>query len=167
MLRHSFSPMRIFSCFAAIGVVVLIYMTLHPKLDVAPVASSDPGATFGTLFDLRNKSVAELYDLSSTYCINSFQSPGDTPQTAGEPPRFGIPSQTVSMPDLGRGDTAVLPIANALSGPSGSEVDLVFVIKFQPGWWIDLVERRYRFQGTEGQDKSWIWKSIPPGSPCG
>lgn len=167
MLRHTFSPIRIFSGFAAIGVGVLIYMTLNPKLEIEPVASSDPAAPFGTLFDLHNKSIAVLYNLSSAYCINSFHTPGKDSSAATIAVGFGAPSQTVTLPDLSRRDTAVLPVENALSVPSGSQVDLVLVIKFQPGWWINPVERRYRFQGTEGQDKNWTWKQLPPGGPCG
>jgi hypothetical protein len=159
--------MRIFSGFAAIGVGVLVYMTLNPKLDVEPIPSSDPAAPFGTLFDLHNKSVAVLYNLSSAYCINSFHLPGEDPAQAKGAVRFGALSQTVTLSDLSRGDTAVVPVENALSGPPGSEVDLVLVVKFQPGWWIDLDERRFRFQGTEGQDKTWMWKQMPPGGPCG
>jgi hypothetical protein len=167
MLRHSFSPIRIFCGFAAIGVVVLIYMTLNPKLAVAPVPSTDPAAPFGTIFDLHNKSVAVLYDLSSSSCVNSFNSPGNNPPPADGAMSSGIPSQTMTLADLSRGDTAVLPLENAYSGPPGSQVDLVFTIKFQPGWWIDLLERQYRFVGTEGKDKTWSWKPMPLGSPCG
>ena len=168
MLRYTFSPIRIFSGFAAIGVGVLIYMTLNPKLEVEPEPSTDPAAPFGTLFGLHNKSVvAVLYKLSSAYCINSFHSPGEDPAQANGAVRLGTLSQTVTLSDLSRGDTAVLPVENALSGPPGSEVDLVLVIKFQPGWWIDLVERRYRFKGTERQDKTWQWKQLPAGGPCG
>jgi hypothetical protein len=167
MLRYAFSPIRIFSGFAAVGVGVLIYMTLNPKLEVEPVPSTDPAAPFGTLFDLHNRSVAVLYELSSAYCINSFQAQGKDPPAATGAVRLGVLSQTVTLPDLSRGDTAVLPVENAPSGPTGSEVDLVLIIKFQPGWWIDPVERRYRFQGTEGQDKTWTWKQLPPGGPCG
>jgi hypothetical protein len=142
-------------------------MTLNPKLEVEPVASSDPAAPIGTMFDLHNKSVAVLYQLSSASCVNSFHVPGDKPLPTNSAVSFGIPSQTTTLADLSRGDTAVLNFANAFSGPPGSEVDLVFSIKFQPGWWIDLMERRYRFHGTEGQDKTWTWKQMPLGSPCG
>jgi hypothetical protein len=167
MLRYAFSPIRIFSGFAAIGVGVLIYMTLNPKLEVEPVPSTDPAAPFGTIFDLHNRSVAVLYELSSAYCISNFHSPEEDPAQAKDAVRFGTLSQTVTLPDLPRWETAVLPVENALSGSPGSEVDLVLVIKFQPGWWIDPVERRFRFEGTEGQDKTWMWKQLPPGGPCG
>jgi hypothetical protein len=61
----------------------------------------------------------------------------------------------------------VLPLENTLKVPPGSQVDLVFVVKFEPGWWIDLVEKRYRFAGTENPDGSWNWKKMPPGGACG
>jgi hypothetical protein len=167
MFRHSFSPIRIFCGFAAIAVAVLIYMTLHPRLAVEPVASSDPGAAFGTLFDLRNKSVAVLYEVSSAYCLNSFSAPNYSGPAADSVLRFGVPSPGVSLANLARGDTAVLPIENTLKGGPGSQVDLVFVVKFEPGWWIDLVEKRFRFAGTENQDGTWSWKTLPPGGACG
>jgi hypothetical protein len=167
MFRHTFSPIRVFCGFAAIGVAVLIYMTLNPRMAVEPVATTDPGAAFGTLFDLRNKSVAVLYEVSSAYCVNSFYAPGSSGPAADSPLRFGAQSPGVSLANLARGDTMVLPLENTLKGPPGSQVDLVFVVKFEPGWWIDLVEKRYRFAGTENPDGSWNWKKMPPGGACG
>jgi hypothetical protein len=167
MFRHTFSPIRVFCGFAAIGVAVLIYMTLNPQMTVEPVATTDPGAAFGTLFDLRNKSVAILYEVSSAYCVNSFSAANFSGSAANSPLRFGVESPGVSLADLARGDTAVLPIENTLKGPPGSQVDLVFAVKFEPGWWIDLVVKRYRFAGTEGPDGLWRWKKMPLGSACG
>lgn len=167
MFRYTFSPIRVFCGFAAIAVAVLIYMTLNPRMAVEPIKSSDPAAAFGTLFDLRNKSVAVLYELSAAYCVNSFYAPGSNGPATDSPLRFGVQSPSVSLSDLARGDTAVLPIENTLKGPPGSQVDLVFVVKFEPGWWIDLVEKRYRFAGTENPDGTWSWKNMPPGGACG
>jgi hypothetical protein len=167
MFRHSFSPIRIFCGFAAIGVALLIYLTLNPKLVVEPVQSSDPAAAFGTLFDLRNRSVAVLYEVSSAYCVNSFQAPNSSGPAPDSVLRFGVPSPSVSLADVGRGDTAVLPIENTLKGPPGSQVDLVFAVNFEPGWWIDLVQKRFRFAGTENPDGTWSWKTMPLGSACG
>jgi hypothetical protein len=167
MFRRSVSPLRVFSIFAAIGVAVLIYFTLHPKLAVVPVPSSDPGAAFGTVFNLRNSSVSVLYELSSSYCVNSFQRPDGTGIPAGTNPQLGVPSPSISLPDLTRKDAVALPVDNLLSGPPGSQVDLVLAIKFQPGWWIDLIVRQFRFVGTENPDKSWTWKEIPTGGACG
>jgi hypothetical protein len=167
MSRQSFNPIRVFCGFAAIGFAILIYLTLNPRMAVEPMASSDPGAAFGTLFNLRNRSVAVLYELSSAYCVNSFYAPGNSGPAADSPLRFGVLSPSVSLADLGRGDTAVLPIENTLKGPPGSQVDLVFMVKFEPGWWIDLVEKRFRFAGTENPDGSWSWKTMQLGSACG
>ena len=167
MLRHTLSPMRIITGLAVIAAAILIYMTLNPDLSVEPVPSSDARAPFGTMFDLHNRSIAILYDLSSTYCVNSFQAPQNEPALPNGAIHLGVASQGVTLRDLSRGDTAVLPIENVFSGTPGSEVDLVFSITFQPGWRIAQKERRYRFHGTEGQDKTWTWKQVPLGSRCG
>jgi hypothetical protein len=167
MFRRSFSPIRMICGIAAIGVAVLIYQTLNPKIAVEPVASSDPAAAFGTLFNLRNRSVAVLYELSSAYCVNSFRAPDNGGQSTGSAVAYGVSSPGVSMANLSRGDTAVLPMENTLKGPPGSQVDLVFLVKFEPAWWIDLVQKRFRFVGTENPDGSWSWKSMPLGSACG
>ena len=73
----------------------------------------------------------------------------------------------MALGNLGRGDTAVLPLDITLKGPPGSQVDLVFVIKFEPDWWIEPVEKRFRFAGTENPDGTWSWKTMPLGSACG
>ncbi len=166
-MRYTFSPMRIITGLAVVAAAILIYLTLNPDLAVDPVPSSDAAAPFGTMFDLHNRSIAILYDLNSTYCVNSFQAPGNAPALPNGGIRLGVASQSVTLPDLSRGDTAVLPIENEFSGTPGSEVDLVFSITFQPGWRIAPKERRYRFHGTEGQDKTWTWKPMPLGSRCG
>jgi len=166
MIRHSFSPIRILSVFAIIGVAVLIYFMLHPKLAITPVQSSDLSAAFGTSFQLRNNSISVLYELSSSYCVNALISPDKSAAAAGNL-RFGVPNQSVALPDLPRHDAEALPIDDVFSGPPGSQVDLVFVIRFRPGWWIDLIEKRFRFVGTENQDKTWIWNEMPLDSPCG
>jgi hypothetical protein len=167
MFRYTVSPIRILCGLAAIGVGVVIYQTLNPRVAVEPIASADPGAAFGTLFNFRNRSIAVLYKVNSAYCINSFHMPGNGGQAPGSPVVYGVPSPGVSMANLARGDTAVLPIENTLTGPPGSEVDLVFLIKFEPAWWIDIIEKRYRFAGKENADGTWSWKTMPQGSPCG
>ena len=146
---------------------MLVYFTLHPTLIVTPVPSTDPGAAFATTFNLKNKSVSDLYTFSSAYCVNSFQTPNGSQAAIPSNFRFGMPGQSVSMDDLARGDTTALPVENNLSGPPGSRADIVFILTFQPGWSIDLFERRFRFQGTENPDKSWTWKQVPLGSACG
>jgi len=167
MFRRSFSPIRIFTVCATIGIAVLIYMIGHPKVTIEPVTSPMPGAAFGTIFDLRNRSVAVLNDVTSVYCINSFEGPGSGSLTAASAPRFGVPSATMSLANLSRGDVAVVPVDNVLSGPPGSAVDMVFVVRFEPDWWLRLLERRYRFLGSENPDGTWTWKEMPLGSPCG
>jgi hypothetical protein len=167
MIRHSLSPIRVLCGLAAIGVGVMIYQTLNPKVDVQPMASADPGAAFGTLFNFRNRSVAVLYEVSSAYCINSFRRPDSGGPAEGSGMAFGVSSPNVSMANLARGDTAVLPIENTLTGPPGSQVDLVFLVKFEPAWWIDLIQKRFRFVGTENPDRTWSWKTMPLGSGCG
>lgn len=144
----------------------LIYMTAHPKMTVTPVPAINSNAAFGTLFSLKNLGISGFYDLNSSYCLNSFNaSDGSQP-----PPgilRLDAPSLGVSLAPLGRDDAEALPIDNAPAAPPGSQVDLVFIVKFQPGGWIDPIERRFRFAGTENQDKTWSWRQMPLGSPCG
>ena len=159
--------MGIFSILAMIVAVILIYLMVNPDLAVEPVATNNPATGFGTAFDLNNKSVATLNELSSSYCVNSFHQPDGSPPLEHGALNFGAPTPSVSLASLPRGETAVLPLENVLEGPAGSEVDLVFVVRFQPGWWINQEERRYRFVGTERQDNSWSWKEAALGSPCG
>jgi hypothetical protein len=148
-------------------VIVLMYMTLHPKLTVAPMPASDSGAAFGTLFNLRNGGITTLHELSSSYCINSFRTPDSSGPAATGNLQPGVPGRGVALAALARTDSEALPIDNAPAGQPGSQVDLVFVVRFQPGWWMDRIERRFRFVGTENQDKSWSWQETPLGSPCG
>ena len=161
-----FSPFRIFSVAVVGAVVVLIYMTLHPKLTIEPLTAIDPGAAFGTYFNLRNGGIASLYNLSSSYCVNSFRTPDGSEPAAGNF-RLGVPSLSVTLAALSRRDAEALPMENAPPGPPGSQVDLVFVVTFRPGWWIDHTERRFRFAGTENSDRTWSWQEMPLGSPCG
>jgi hypothetical protein len=160
-----FSPFRVFSAVVLGVIAVLIYMTLHPKLAVWP--APDAGAAFGTLFNLRNDGISALSTVSSSYCVNRFHTPDSGQAPGASDLRLGAPGLSVELPDLPRHDTEALPIEPAINGTPGSQVDLVLIVKFQPGWWIDLIERRFRFVGTENQDKTWSWQQIPLGSPCG
>jgi hypothetical protein len=166
VFKHSFSPIRIFTGCAAIGIAVVIYMMLHPKLTVEPVPSPNQGVAFGTIFDLSNQSIAVLYRVSYTYCVNSLQTPGNIGEAEAGALRLETPSQSISLANLSRGDATALPILNAVNAPPGSEVDLVFAVRFQPES-FRFLERRFRFLGTEDQDGTWIWKQVPLGSPCG
>jgi hypothetical protein len=161
------SPMRVFVLAIIGAVAVLIYMTLHPRLSVTPLPASGSGAAFGTLFSLRNGGIAALHDLSSAYCVNSFHAPDNSEPAAAGNLQLGVPGQGVTLAALARKDAEALPIIDAPSGPPGSQVDLVFVVRFQPGWWMNRIERRFRFVGTENQDATWSWQEMPLGSPCG
>jgi hypothetical protein len=152
---------------ASIGLAILVYFTLHPNLVITPVSTTDAGAAFGTIFNLNNESVAALSNFSSAYCINSFQNPDGSQAPSNTNFIYGVPGQSIMLSDLARGDTTVLPLENVLSGPPGSQADFVFILRFRPGLWIELIERRFRFQGAENQDKTWTWKQVPLGSACG
>jgi hypothetical protein len=167
MVSYAFSSTRIFIGLAVIAVLVFIYLNMNPTIAVVPVPANNPAAAFGTTFDLTNNSIAALDELNFSYCVNSFHNPDGSSPAQPATLNFGTPSPSVSLSNLPRGNTTVLPLESALSGDPSSQVDLVLVIKFTPHWWMSQQERRYRFQGIEAQDKSWSWKEAALGSPCG
>jgi hypothetical protein len=166
MLRDHFSPIRTFIASLAITSAIFLLLTMIPTLTVKPVATTDPGANFGMMFNLANHGIAMVRDLTSTLCVNSATKMGSTETANGGVENFGDASQTLVLSDLDRGDAVALPFENLKPGPPGSSLDLVFVIRFQPGWWFWHQERRFRFSGTEASDRSWTWKPVSPGGPC-
>lgn len=165
MLRDRFSPTRAFIGTIAVASAIFLVLTMVPTLTVKPVATADPGANFGTIFNLTNHGVAMIRDLSSTLCVNSATSAGSA-ETANGGANLGDASQPLALSDLDHGDAVALPFENLKPGPPGSRMDLVFVVRFQPGWWFWQEERRFRFSGTEVSDRTWAWKPLSPGGAC-
>jgi hypothetical protein len=167
MLRHTFSPLRALFAIIAICSAVYGFLTMIPRLTVKPTPTTDPRADFGTMFNLSNNGVASVRDLNSTICVNSSTNMGSTGTTAGGAESFGDANQPLGLSDLDHGDAVALPFESLKPGPSGSKVDFVFIIRFQPGWWFWHEERRFRFSGTGTSDRTWVWKPLPLGGPCG
>ncbi|MGB7266628.1 MAG: hypothetical protein WBC92_14005 [Terracidiphilus sp.] len=167
MSRRSTSPFGIFAGIILIGTAAFVYLTLTPKLTVTPVPTADRGAVFGMMFNLKNSGLATLREVTSTVCVNNFMLPGRSEPATGGVVNHGNTNEVAGLSDLEHGDTVSLPFENVTPGPPGSKVDLVFLIRFQPGWWLWKEERRFRFSGTRNLDKSWLWQAMPLGGPCG
>jgi hypothetical protein len=148
-----------------VGILVIfglyVFLTLNPKLTVTPVHTADPRAAFGVIFNLRNHGVAAIRDVSSIVCVNNSISPGSNG------PETGSSNEPSGLGDLQHGDVVALPVENLTPVPPDSKFDLVFVIRFQPGWWFWPEERRFRFSGFESSDKTWNWNPVADGGPCG
>jgi len=166
MLRQT-SPFRVLLGIAGISGVILLFLSAFPALSVRPVPTNDPRADFGMMFNLRNRGVATIRDLSSTICVNSSANMGRTERAKGSAENFGNANQPLGLSDVDQGDAVALPFQSLKPGPPGSRVDLVFIVRFQPGWWFWHEERRFRFSGTEAPDRTWIWTPMPLGGLCG
>jgi len=166
MVKRSVSPFRVF--FGVFGFILAVYvaLTLFPMLSVTPATTTDPRAAFGMMFNLKNGGVAAIRDLSSTVCVNNYTVPGSKESGAGGVTNYASVDQSVGLSDLEHGDTVSLPFGNLEPGPTGTKADLVFVIRYQPGWWFWHDEKRFRFSGTETAEKQWVWKAMTMGGPC-
>ncbi len=167
MLKRGISPFQVLFGIILTGCAIILCLMLIPILTVTPMPTADPRAPFGTMFNLRNSGVATLHQVTSTVCVNSVTFPGSEVPATGDIVNHGNADEVVGLSDLEFGDEVPLPFENAAPGPPGSEMDLVFVIRFQPGWWFRNEERRFRFEGTETSEKSWGWKPVPLAGPCG
>ena len=166
MVKRSVSPFRVF--FGLFGIIIAAYvvLTLLPVLSVRPAATTDPGAAFGMMFNLKNGGIAAIRDVSSTVCVNNYTVPGSKESGASGVSNYANVDQSIGLSNLDPGDSVSLPFENLQPGPSGTKADLVFVIRFQPGWWFWREERRFRFTGTETGEKKWVWNAMTPGGPC-
>jgi len=165
-MSRVFSPVNVLAGIAVIVAAIFIFLSAVPALSVKPVSTADPGADFGMMFNLTNHGVAMIRDVSSAMCVNSATSAGSAEAASGGVANFAGASQPLTLSDLDRGDAVALPFENLKPGPPGSRVDLVFIIRFQPGWWFWQEERRFRFSGTEVSDRNWDWKPLTPGGAC-
>ncbi len=167
MLSHGTSPIQILVGIILAGCAIFFCLMLIPGLTVTPVPTADPRAAFGMLFNLKNSGVATLHEVTSTLCVNSVSIPGRKGPATDDIANHGNVNEVAGLSDLEHGDSVPIPFENSAPGPPGSKMDIVFVIRFQPGWWFWTEERRFRFDGTKTRDKSRDWVPMPLGSPCG
>ena len=166
MLRDRFSPIWAFTGIIVVAAAIFLVLTMVPTLTVKPVATTDPGADFGMMFNLTNRGIAMIRDVTSTICVNSASSAASAGTAHSGIESFGDANQPLGLGDLDHDDTVALPFESLKPGAPGSRIDLVFVIRFQPGWWFWQEERRFRFSGAEDADRTWNWKPLSPGGAC-
>jgi len=166
MSSSGFSPIRVVFGIAVVSAAIFLLLTMFPTLTVKPATTNDPRAAFGMMFNLTNNGLAVIRDVSSTICVNSAAGIGGTQPAAGGAQNFGATNQPLGLSDLNHGDVVALPFEGLKPGPPGSTLDLVFVIRFEPGPGFWQEERRFRFSGTEASDRTWTWQSLSPGGVC-